>query len=77
MEARISNRKLRYVIEEENDAYVARCLDVEVTSDGDTAEEALTNLNEALALYFESDDGLPGVHRDGWLRPDRKQKQDR
>ncbi|MDQ3957379.1 MAG: type II toxin-antitoxin system HicB family antitoxin [Actinomycetota bacterium] len=33
--------------------YVARCLDVEVTSQGETVEEALANLKEALELYFE------------------------
>ena len=33
--------------------YVARYLDVEVTSQGSTVEEALENLKEALALYFE------------------------
>lgn len=33
--------------------YVARCLEVEVTSQGESVEEALTNLREALELYFE------------------------
>jgi predicted RNase H-like HicB family nuclease len=36
--------------------YVARCLDVEVTSQGHSVDEALANLKEALELYFE--DGL-------------------
>jgi predicted RNase H-like HicB family nuclease len=35
------------------DVYVARCLAVEVTSHGDTPEEALAMLQEALELYFE------------------------
>lgn len=38
--------------------YVARCLDVEVTSQGESVEEALANLREALQLYFE-DTPLP------------------
>jgi predicted RNase H-like HicB family nuclease len=38
--------------------YVARCLEVEVTSQGETVEEALANLKEALELYFE-DETLP------------------
>lgn len=38
--------------------YVARCLDVEVTSQGETVQEALANLREALELYFE-DTPLP------------------
>ena len=32
---------------------MARCLDVEVTSHGETVEKALANLREALELYFE------------------------
>jgi predicted RNase H-like HicB family nuclease len=38
--------------------YVARALEVEVTSQGRTVEEALANLREALELYFE-DETLP------------------
>ena len=38
--------------------YVARCLDVEVASQGESAEDALANLKEALELYFE-DEVLP------------------
>ncbi|MFP5331732.1 MAG: type II toxin-antitoxin system HicB family antitoxin [Acidimicrobiia bacterium] len=33
--------------------YVARCLEVEVTSQAGTFDEALANLREALELYFE------------------------
>jgi predicted RNase H-like HicB family nuclease len=35
--------------------YVARCLEVEVTSQGVTSDDALANLKEALELYFESE----------------------
>ena len=45
-------------ITREGDWYVARCLQVEVTSQGETVEGALANLREALELYFE-DDPLP------------------
>lgn len=38
--------------------YVARCLEVEVTSLGSSLEEALANLQEALELYFD-DQPLP------------------
>ncbi|MGI8983491.1 MAG: type II toxin-antitoxin system HicB family antitoxin [Acidimicrobiales bacterium] len=37
---------------------VARCLEVEVASQGRTLDEALANLREALELYFE-DEALP------------------
>jgi predicted RNase H-like HicB family nuclease len=40
---------------------VARCLDVEVTSQGETVDEALANLREALELYFE-DAPFPESH---------------
>ena len=46
-------RKLKYVVVQEEDAFVARCLDVEVASDGATEEEAVAALKEALELYFE------------------------
>ncbi|WP_269853601.1 type II toxin-antitoxin system HicB family antitoxin [Streptomyces sp. RPT161] len=39
----------------EDDWYVARCLQVEVASQGKTIEEALDNLREALELYFEDE----------------------
>lgn len=34
--------------------FVARCLEVEVASQGSSVEEALANLREALELYFEA-----------------------
>ena len=37
--------------------YVARCLEVEVTSQGSSIEDALANLKEALELYFEDAPG--------------------
>ena len=42
----------------EDSWFVARCLEVEVTSQGETIEEALANLKESLELYFE-DEALP------------------
>jgi predicted RNase H-like HicB family nuclease len=45
-------------ITHEGDWYVARCLEVEVASQGETLEDALANLREALELYFE-DEPLP------------------
>ena len=42
----------------EGDWYVARCLEVEVASQGATVEDSLANLHEALELYFE-DEALP------------------
>lgn len=45
---------LSYLIKKEDDWYVARCLEVDVTTQGKTIEEAKTNLREAVELYIES-----------------------
>lgn len=45
--------RLTAAVTHEHPWYVARCLDVEVTSQGETVEDALANLREALELYFE------------------------
>jgi predicted RNase H-like HicB family nuclease len=37
----------------EENWYVAQCLELDVASQGETEEEALDNLREALDLYFE------------------------
>ncbi len=41
------------IVWKEGTYYVSQCLNVEVSSFGKTKKEALKNLNEALALYFE------------------------
>ena len=45
--------RLTAAVTREENWYVARCLEVEVTSQGESVEESLTNLREALELYFE------------------------
>ena len=42
----------------EGEWHVARCLEVEVASQGHTVDDALASLREALELYFE-DEALP------------------
>jgi predicted RNase H-like HicB family nuclease len=37
----------------EGDWYVSQCLEVDVASQGETEQEALVNLKEALELHFE------------------------
>lgn len=37
----------------EGEWYIAQCLEVDVASQGQTEDEALANLREALELYFE------------------------
>ena len=45
--------RLTAAVVRDGDWYVARCLEVEVTSQGESVEDALANLTEALELYFE------------------------
>ena len=54
-------RRLTAVLVREGDGYVAHCVELGVTSQGDTIEDARANLKEAAELYLESfeDDDLP------------------
>ncbi len=45
--------QLKNIVWKEGDFYVAQCLNAEVSSFGNTKDEALKNLQEALDLYFE------------------------
>jgi hypothetical protein len=38
---------------QEDNSFVAQCLEVDVASQGETQTEALNNLQEALELHFE------------------------
>ncbi len=46
--------RLTVLIREEEGAYVSRCPELEVASCGDTPEEALDNIREAIDLYIEN-----------------------
>jgi len=37
----------------EGEWYVAQCLELDIASQGESEDEALSNLKEALELYFE------------------------
>lgn len=45
--------EFKSVVYKDGKYYVAQCLNVDVSSFGKTEREALTNLKEALELYFE------------------------
>ena len=53
--------RLTAAVSQEEDLYVARCLEIEVTSQGESVEAALRNLEEALELYFEDMPPPPGL----------------
>ena len=38
---------------QEDEMYIAQCLEVDVASQGNSEDEALANLREAVELYFE------------------------
>lgn len=48
------NRELTAIIEREGDGYVSLCPELDVASQGETIEEARSNLIEALELFFET-----------------------
>ena len=44
---------IKYCVYKEPPYYVAQCLNVDVSSFGETSELAVANLKEAVELYFE------------------------
>ena len=46
-------KAIKYVVYKEGEYFVSQCLNVDVSSFGKSIQEAIDNLNEALALYFE------------------------
>lgn len=44
---------LKNIVWKEGKYYVSQCLNVDISSFGETRKEALENLSEALELYFE------------------------
>ncbi len=59
----MSKYSLHNVAWKEGKYFVAQCLNVDVSSFGDTRKEALKNLDEALALYFCIVDGVSSSNR--------------
>jgi predicted RNase H-like HicB family nuclease len=49
-------RQLTAIIEREGDGYVSLCPELDIASQGDTIEDARSNLTEAVELFFESAD---------------------
>lgn len=47
--------KVTVLVQKEEDWYVAKCLENNVASQGKTIEEAISNLREAVALYYEDE----------------------
>ena len=61
------DKKIRAVIKKFDGYYVATCQNINVVTQGDTFDESLKNLQEAVALYLDGEDlaelGLASSHR--------------
>ena len=55
-------RQLKYVVYQEDKYYVAQCLNVDVSSFGETIDESIANLKEAVELYLENEQGDTSYH---------------
>ncbi len=56
-------RELTAIIEREGDGYVALCPELDIASQGNSVDEARSNLKEALELFFESASATEIQHR--------------
>jgi predicted RNase H-like HicB family nuclease len=59
----IKTHQFTAVIEREEEGYVSLCPELDIASQGDTVEEARTNLIEAIELFFEVADPSEIAHR--------------
>jgi predicted RNase H-like HicB family nuclease len=58
-------RNLKYVVYQEDRFYVSQCLNVDVASFGETIDEAVRNLKEAVELYFDNEGAELEYHEVG------------
>jgi predicted RNase H-like HicB family nuclease len=60
-------KTLTVTIWREDDGYVSLCPELDIASQGDTVEEARSNLQEAVDLFFETADASEVAER---LKPE-------
>ncbi|MBD3232076.1 type II toxin-antitoxin system HicB family antitoxin [Candidatus Dependentiae bacterium] len=48
-------KTMSFVVWKENNEFVAQCLNIDVSSHGNSFDEAVKNLKEAVELYFEDE----------------------
>jgi len=51
-----NDRLFTAIIEREDDAYIALCPELDIASQGGSIEDALSNLKEAVELFFQTAD---------------------
>lgn len=57
-------KEIDYVVWKEGKYYVSQCINVNVSSFGETIDEAINNLKEAVELYFKGEDlELPKIEK--------------
>ncbi len=56
-------KEISFVVWKEDKYYSSKCLNVEVSSFGETIDEAVRNLKEAVELYLENEN-LEFIHID-------------
>lgn len=52
-------KTIKYILYKEGKYYVVQCINIELSTFGETIDEAMSNLDEALALYFEDEKKVP------------------
>jgi hypothetical protein len=57
MKNKKNKQRMNYVVVKEGGVYIAKCSDLDLECRGATEQEAIANLQEALALFYED---LPG-----------------
>ena len=57
MNTRKNKQRMNYVVVKEDGVFIAKCSDLDLECRGATEQEAIANLQEALALFYED---LPG-----------------
>ncbi len=48
-------KTMSFIVWKENSEFVSQCLNVDVSSHGNTFDDAVKNLKEAVELYFEGE----------------------
>ena len=57
-------KEIDYIVWQEDKYYVSQCVNIDVSSFGETIDEAINNLKEAIELYFEDENiELPQVDK--------------
>ena len=60
------SRQLNYTVDEEDGLFIARCVELDITTDGYSKEDAVANFREALDCYFAT----PEARLDRFLAQD-------